>query len=159
MHPVFNPVSPYRYLLPNMYLSVSDIANPDLLACSSQTWISIVITRFYEEYCQHGRLAPKTVIGPPLLGREGFTQFAQGLPDRCDSSTACKLCRLEHLGNSYGVSQLRMPLSEPLIESGILLPLVSVDIGYQDGCCLLKSSRIRCHVLSEDVLIKIDTHW
>ena len=41
-----------------------------------------------------GRLAPKTVIGPPLLGREGATQFTQGLPDRCDSFTACKLCRL-----------------------------------------------------------------
>ena len=23
------------------------------------------------------------------------TQFAQGLPDRCDSPTACRLCRLE----------------------------------------------------------------
>ena len=43
----------------------------------------------------HGRLTQKTVIGPPLLGREGSTQFAQGLPDHCDSSTVCMLCRLE----------------------------------------------------------------
>ena len=28
-------------------------------------------------------------------GQEGLTQFAHGLPDRCDSSTACRLCRLE----------------------------------------------------------------
>ena len=34
-----------------------------------------------------------------------------------------------------GVSQLRIPLSEPLIESAILLCLVSVDLEYQDGWC------------------------
>ena len=27
---VFNPVAPYRYLLPNLYLYVADIANPCL---------------------------------------------------------------------------------------------------------------------------------
>ena len=30
VHPVFNPVTPYVYLLPNMYLFIADIANPDL---------------------------------------------------------------------------------------------------------------------------------
>ena len=29
VHPVFNPVTPYGYLLSNMYLLVADIANPD----------------------------------------------------------------------------------------------------------------------------------
>ena len=29
VHPVFNPVAPYVYLLPNMYLFIADIANPD----------------------------------------------------------------------------------------------------------------------------------
>ena len=43
----------------------------------------------------HGRLAQKNVIGPPLLGAGGATQFAQGLPDHCDSSTVCRLCHLE----------------------------------------------------------------
>ena len=43
----------------------------------------------------HGRLAQNMVIGHPLLGAGGSTQFAQGLPDRYDSSTACRLCRLE----------------------------------------------------------------
>ena len=37
----------------------------------------------------------KTVIGPHCWGREGSTQYAQGLPDRCDSYTACRLCRVE----------------------------------------------------------------
>ena len=53
MHPVFNnPVAPYRYLLPNLYLSVTDIANPDLFACSGRTWISLDISCLYEEHCQ-----------------------------------------------------------------------------------------------------------
>ena len=44
--------SPYRYLLPNLYLSVADIANPDLFVCGSRTWISLDIARFYEKHCQ-----------------------------------------------------------------------------------------------------------
>ena len=52
------------------------------------------------------------------------------------------------LGSAFGgtlvvVSQLRIPLSEPFIASAILLPLVSVDLEYQDGWCALKSPRIR----------------
>ena len=38
-------VHPYRYLLPNLYLYVADIANPDLFACGSRTWISLDIAR------------------------------------------------------------------------------------------------------------------
>ena len=29
---VFNPVAPYGYLLPNMYLFIADIKNPDSFA-------------------------------------------------------------------------------------------------------------------------------
>ena len=29
VHPVFNLVAPYGYLLPNMYLFIPDIVNPD----------------------------------------------------------------------------------------------------------------------------------
>ena len=29
VHPVFNPVAPYGYLLSNMYLFIADITNPD----------------------------------------------------------------------------------------------------------------------------------
>ena len=42
----------FNYLLPNLYLSVTDIENPDLFACSSWTWISLNIARIYEEHCQ-----------------------------------------------------------------------------------------------------------
>ena len=31
VHPMFNPVTPYGYLLHNMYLFIADIANPDSL--------------------------------------------------------------------------------------------------------------------------------
>ena len=40
LHPVFNRVVPDQYLLPNMYLSVADIANPDLFLCCCRTGIS-----------------------------------------------------------------------------------------------------------------------
>ena len=46
-------------------------------------------------------------------------------------------------GTLVGVTQLRIPWSDPLIESAIFLPLVSVDPEYQDGWCVLKSQRIR----------------
>ena len=31
VHPVFNPVAPYEYLLSDMYLFMADITNPDFL--------------------------------------------------------------------------------------------------------------------------------
>ena len=94
---MFIHIAPYRYLLPNLYLSVADIANPDLFACGSRTWISLNIPRFYEENFQ-----PSSGSALPACahcwGREGSTQFVQGLPDRCDSSPACRL--------SFGASRL-----------------------------------------------------
>ena len=32
VHPVLNPVAPFGYLLPNMYLFIADIANTDSFA-------------------------------------------------------------------------------------------------------------------------------
>ena len=52
VHPVCNPVAPYRYRLSTVYLCVVDIKNPDLLACGCRNWISLDIGRFYEEQCQ-----------------------------------------------------------------------------------------------------------
>ena len=73
---MFNPVAPYRYLLPNLYLSVVDIENPDLFACGSRTWISLDTSRFYEEYCQsssgpHGQLAQNRSRAPIVGGGRG----------------------------------------------------------------------------------------
>ena len=56
-----------------------------------------------------------------------------------------------------GLSLLRIQLSEPLIEYAILLlPLVSLDLEYQDVWCALKSPRIS--VSSGDIILKIDNH-
>ena len=40
VHPVFNPVAPYGYLLSDMYLFKADITNPDLscLKLSDLDW-------------------------------------------------------------------------------------------------------------------------
>ena len=37
-------------------------------------------------------------LGP---GAGGSTQFARGLPNHCDSSTVCRLCRLELKRTTY----------------------------------------------------------
>ena len=42
-------------------------------------------------------------------------------------------------GTLVGVSHIRISGSDQLIESAILLPLVSVDPEYQDACPTLKS--------------------
>ena len=49
---MFNPVAPYEYLLSNRYLFIADIANPDSFVYCCRTWISLDITRFYEEQRQ-----------------------------------------------------------------------------------------------------------
>ena len=46
-------------------------------------------------------------------------------------------------GTLVRLSQLRIPLSDPLIESAIFHPQVSVDLEYHDGWCTFKSPRIR----------------
>ena len=81
---MFNPVAPYRYLLPSLYLSVVDIANPDLFACGGRTWISLDIARFYEEHCQpypagpHGRLVQKNGNRAPIAGAGGVDSICTG---------------------------------------------------------------------------------
>ena len=42
-----------------------------------------------------------------------------------------------------GLFKLSIPKLDPLIESSILFPLVSVDLEYNDGWCALKPPRIR----------------
>ena len=63
---MFNHVARYRFLLPNLYLSVADIANPDLFACGSRTWISLDIAG--HSAGPHGRLAPKNSNRGPIAG-------------------------------------------------------------------------------------------
>ena len=46
-------------------------------------------------------------------------------------------------GTLVGLSQLSIQCSDPLIESSIRFPPVSVDLEYNEGCCALKSEKIR----------------
>ena len=64
VHPVFNPVVPYGYLIPNML--IAGITNPDSCVCCCRTWISLDITRFCEKQRQPSSgsalpACPKTV--------------------------------------------------------------------------------------------------
>ena len=81
---MFNPVAPYQYRLPTVYLFMANITNPGLFVCSCWTWICFDITRFYEEQRQQKKRKSTHMAG------------ARGLNTICrDSSTACRLCHLE----------------------------------------------------------------
>ena len=72
---MFNPVAPYGYLLPIMYLLKADVTIPALFVCGCQIWICLDITRFYEEPRQPSSMAglvKKEVNLPPLLGAGDF---------------------------------------------------------------------------------------
>ena len=85
VHPVFNPVAPYGYLLSDMYLFMADITNPDFLVLSCRTWIGLDITCFCEQQRQPSSgsawpACPKNgKSGPHCWERGGSTQFAQQL--------------------------------------------------------------------------------
>ena len=78
-NPVFNPIAPYGYLLPNVYLFM---ANPYLFVCVYLTWICLDITRFHEEQRHppvgpHSWLVQKIVNWAPIAGGGRFlAQFA-----------------------------------------------------------------------------------
>ena len=77
LHPVFNPVAPYVYLFPKVYLFMADIVNPELFVCVCRTWICVHITCFYEEQRQLSSGSawpafPKTVNYVPIAGGGKF---------------------------------------------------------------------------------------
>ena len=61
VHPVFNPVAPYRYLLSDMYLFMADITNPDFLVGPGlvSTSPAFVSNSASHPAGPHGRHAPK----------------------------------------------------------------------------------------------------
>ena len=75
--PSVQPVAPYVYLLPTMYLFMADIANPDLFVCGCRSWICLDITRFLRSSASHpagphGRLAQTTINRAPITGGGRF---------------------------------------------------------------------------------------
>ena len=62
----------------------------------------------------------------------------------CDAALSRIVQRIfSSLWQSVGNERIRIPWSDPLIESVIFLPLETVDPEYQDGWCALKSPMIR----------------
>ena len=53
MHPVFNHVAPYRYLLPTGYLFVADIKNPDCLCVVVGPGIVSTLLAFMRSSASH----------------------------------------------------------------------------------------------------------
>ena len=78
----------------NVVYNECDIANP--YVCSYRTWICHDITLFYEEHeaIQRVRITgfPKTANLSPT---RGFDTICTAVCNRLDSSTACRLCRLQ----------------------------------------------------------------
>ena len=76
-------VTPYRYLLPTMYLFMAGITNTDLFVCCCKTWICHYITRFKRSSPSHpagphGQLGQKNGKScPKCWRREVSTQFAR----------------------------------------------------------------------------------
>ena len=65
----------------NLYLSVADIANPDLFVCGNRTYINLDIAPFVRSIASHpagspGRLAQK--YEPPFLRAEGLDTICTG---------------------------------------------------------------------------------
>ena len=76
---MFNPVAPYRYLLPNLYFAVEDIANPGLFGCGLVSTSPAFMRSFVNHPAgPHDRLVQKTVIGPPLMGAGGVDTICIG---------------------------------------------------------------------------------
>ena len=103
VHPVFNPVAPYGYLLPNMYLFIADITNPDCLFEVVGSGLVSTSPAFVRSSASHpaglhGRLAQKTVNRAPIAG--GFDTICTAVCDRCYSSTACRLCGFHFISGS-----------------------------------------------------------
>ena len=73
VHPVFNPVAPYGYLLSDMYLFMADITNPDFLVNVVGPGLVSTSPAFVSSNASHpagphGRHAQKTVNRAPIAG-------------------------------------------------------------------------------------------
>ena len=87
VHPVFNPVTPYRYLLPSVYLFMADISNPYLFCVVADLDLS-------QHHSASHPAGPNGQIAP-LLGAGDFDTICTAVCKRRDSSSACRRCRLE----------------------------------------------------------------
>ena len=97
---MFNPVAPYRYLLPpciclwqisQIQTCLCVVVGPGFVSMSP----AFIRSSASHPAGLHGRLSPK--IGTPMRGAGGFDIICSEVFNRCDSSTACRLCHLHPL--------------------------------------------------------------
>ena len=100
VHPVFNPVAPYGYLLSDMYLFMADpqiqtclfkVVGPGLVSTSP----AFVSSSASHPSGPHGRHAQITVNRALIAWGGKVRRNLHSSLSRCDSSTACRLCRME----------------------------------------------------------------
>ena len=102
MHPVLNHVAPHHYLLPPC-ICLWQISQIQTCLCVGvgpgfvSTSPAFMRSSASHPAAMHGRLAPKNGKSGPLMGPRGFDTICTAVCNRCDSSTACRLCRLEHI--------------------------------------------------------------
>ena len=107
-------------LISTVYLFMTDIANPDLFVCGWRTWICPDITRFHEPSSGSAWLASQKngKSGPHCWGRVGFDTICTAVYNRCDSSTACRLCRLEYRFYAHSFKNVTHSTSPNLLALG-----------------------------------------
>ena len=110
---MFNPVSPYRYLIHNVYFlwQIPQIqtclcvfvgpgfvsTSPDFMRSSAN-----------HPSGPHGPLAQTTVNRAPLVGAGDFDPICTTVCIRCDSSTACRMFRWEPILRSVFCHSLHL---------------------------------------------------
>ena len=87
MHPFFNPVAPYRYLLPNVYLlgHISQL----------QTCLRVVVGPGFVSTLSTFMRSSASHLAWPACQKGVDTICTAVFQNSCDSSTACRLCCLE----------------------------------------------------------------
>ena len=109
---------------------MTDIANQDLSVCNCRIWICLDITRF----CEQSQLSSGTAAYPkndklgPIARGGRFRQICTAICNRRDSSSTCKMCRLEpYLNNLCRLDLIMAPSYGNLIHDSVHLYQVTTN--------------------------------
>ena len=111
---MFNPVTTYGYMLPTMYLFVTDIANPDLFACGCRTSICLDIIRFHEEQCH-----PSSGSAWPACTKQTVNWVLIAGAGGINTLVGCVVCSLTIL-LSFCVQRMQHYSKQPIFASLII---------------------------------------
>ena len=104
-----------------------------IFVCGCRTWMCLDITRFYEEQRQPSRRSawpacPKTVNGTPIVGAGGIDTICTAVCNCHDSSTACRLCRLEPVDH---LQHIHPPFKHDPLPCHFLVLISVIQSDYQ----------------------------